>query len=97
MASDLRWRMWVCSPSDIGWERDPQVTFGAGDELVIRVLQRVAPCVKTDRHRRRWAVVREISDDGAILVCPDNQIGWRAMTSVTGPGVELTHILGAHT
>jgi 2,4-dichlorophenol 6-monooxygenase len=49
----------------------------------------------------QWQAVREIGDDGAILVRPDNHVGWRAMTSVTDPGVELTtaltHILGAHT
>jgi 2,4-dichlorophenol 6-monooxygenase len=49
----------------------------------------------------QWQAVRGIGDDGAILVRPDNHIGWRAMTSVTDPGVELTtalsRILGAHT
>lgn len=48
----------------------------------------------------QWQAVREISDDGAILVRPDNHVGWRAMTGVTDPGVELTtaltHVLGAH-
>jgi 2,4-dichlorophenol 6-monooxygenase len=48
----------------------------------------------------QWQAVREIGDDGAILVRPDNHVGWRAMTSVADPGVELTtaltHVLGAH-
>ncbi|WP_428339014.1 FAD-dependent monooxygenase [Mycobacterium sp.] len=49
----------------------------------------------------KWQAVREIGDGGAILVRPDNHIGWRAMSAVADPGVELTtalaHVLGAHT
>jgi 2,4-dichlorophenol 6-monooxygenase len=40
-----------------------------------------------------WAQVRQISDDGAILVRPDNHIGWRSPGGAPDPAGILTDSL----
>lgn len=37
----------------------------------------------------QWAQVREIADDGAILVRPDNYVAWRSMSSAPDPAATL--------
>ena len=41
----------------------------------------------------RWAAVREITDEGAILVRPDNHVAWRSMTGSESPADVLAHAL----
>jgi 2,4-dichlorophenol 6-monooxygenase len=36
-----------------------------------------------------WAQLREVGDDGALLVRPDGHVAWRARASVTDPAAEL--------
>lgn len=38
----------------------------------------------------KWQTVREIGDDGAILVRPDNHVAWRSLGSARDPLAELT-------
>ena len=37
----------------------------------------------------RWAALREITDEGAILVRPDNHVAWRSMTGTEQPVDDL--------
>lgn len=41
----------------------------------------------------QWAHVREIADDGAVLVRPDNYVAWRSMASTDDPSGALTDAL----
>lgn len=41
----------------------------------------------------RWDLLREIQDDGAVLVRPDNHVGWRSRTLPDDPVRELTRSL----
>jgi 2,4-dichlorophenol 6-monooxygenase len=41
----------------------------------------------------RWAAIREISDDGAILVRPDGHVGWRSLTGCGAPADVLANAL----
>jgi 2,4-dichlorophenol 6-monooxygenase len=36
-----------------------------------------------------WAQLREIEDGGAILVRPDNHVGWRSINETTNPADDL--------
>lgn len=38
---------------------------------------------------RRWQFLREIADDGAILVRPDNHVGWRSHEAASDPASQL--------
>lgn len=40
-----------------------------------------------------WARVREVGEDGVILVRPDKIIAWRSMHAVDDPAAELTRVL----
>lgn len=42
----------------------------------------------------RWSRVREIADDGAILVRPDNHVAWRSRGAGANPTGELAGALG---
>jgi 2,4-dichlorophenol 6-monooxygenase len=42
-----------------------------------------------------WARVREIQEDGALLVRPDNHIGWRSVLLPAGPERALRDALAA--
>ncbi len=42
----------------------------------------------------QWAHVREIADDGAILVRPDNYVAWRSMSSAGDPADILINAVG---
>ena len=42
-----------------------------------------------------WSQLRQINDDGAILVRPDNHVAWRNATASTDPVDELTRAFGA--
>ncbi|MCX2929928.1 FAD-dependent monooxygenase [Mycobacterium sp. CVI_P3] len=42
----------------------------------------------------QWAHVREIADDGAILVRPDNYVAWRSMSMTTDPVDSLVNAVG---
>ena len=37
-----------------------------------------------------WQTLREVDEDGAVLVRPDKHVGWRARSLPTDPGAELT-------
>ncbi|GAB4927786.1 hypothetical protein Mkiyose1665_10280 [Mycobacterium kiyosense] len=39
----------------------------------------------------QWAQVREIADDGAVLVRPDNYVAWRSMSSAPDPADTLVN------
>lgn len=39
----------------------------------------------------RWEAVREITDEGAILVRPDNHVAWRSMSGSENPGGALAN------
>ncbi len=39
-----------------------------------------------------WAAVRQIDDDGAILVRPDNHVAWRSSTASGSPVEELAAV-----
>jgi 2,4-dichlorophenol 6-monooxygenase len=41
----------------------------------------------------QWSAVREISDEGAILVRPDNHVAWRSHGAAADPQSELTSAL----
>lgn len=41
----------------------------------------------------RWAALREIAEDGCILVRPDAHVGWRAMAMPDNPHLELAEAL----
>jgi 2,4-dichlorophenol 6-monooxygenase len=41
-----------------------------------------------------WQRVRQIEDKGAILVRPDNHVGWRSVGSDSDPAGELTQAIG---
>jgi 2,4-dichlorophenol 6-monooxygenase len=43
---------------------------------------------------RRWQEVREITDEGAILVRPDNHVAWRSMGASVNPVGDLAGALG---
>jgi 2,4-dichlorophenol 6-monooxygenase len=43
----------------------------------------------------RWAEIRQIEPNGAILVRPDNHIAWRSMGASAHPGAALTQALKA--
>jgi 2,4-dichlorophenol 6-monooxygenase len=45
----------------------------------------------------RWAEVRQIGDDGAILVRPDNHVAWRSSGAADDPGGVLTRVFDAVT
>jgi len=40
-----------------------------------------------------WAVLREVSDGGAVLVRPDNHVAFRAPGAVPDPGKSLLDAL----
>ncbi|MEU9272525.1 FAD-dependent monooxygenase [Streptomyces sp. NPDC048251] len=40
-----------------------------------------------------WADVREITEDGAVLVRPDNHVAWRSMDAADHPAAVLTQVL----
>ncbi|QRE79504.1 FAD-dependent monooxygenase [Rhodococcus ruber] len=42
----------------------------------------------------RWNELREIAEDGAILVRPDNHVAWRSAERVTDPADELARTVG---
>ncbi|MFB8005182.1 FAD-dependent monooxygenase [Nocardia sp. NPDC056000] len=42
-----------------------------------------------------WTSIREIADDGAILVRPDQHVCWRARAAHPDPAAELRHVLAA--
>ena len=42
-----------------------------------------------------WAQVRGIDEDGAILVRPDNHVGWRSIAETTTPADELSAAVSA--
>jgi 2,4-dichlorophenol 6-monooxygenase len=42
-----------------------------------------------------WARIREVAEDGALLVRPDKYIGWRSMTLPADPGHALRQALAA--
>ncbi|QFZ86193.1 aromatic ring hydroxylase [Variovorax paradoxus] len=41
-----------------------------------------------------WARLRQIEDDGAILVRPDGHVGWRAASLPLNPGEALSKVIG---
>jgi len=41
----------------------------------------------------RWAAVREISDEGAVLVRPDNHVAWRCMGASEDPAAALANAI----
>ncbi len=41
----------------------------------------------------RWAEVRDIGDDGAVLVRPDNHVAWRSVGAHGQPQAQLRHAL----
>jgi len=43
----------------------------------------------------RWNVVRQIDDDGAIIIRPDNHVGWRSKTIAADISSELEHAFTA--
>ena len=49
-----------------------------------------ADCVDVDG---RWAAVRQITDEGAILVRPDNHVAWRSMGSSDNPAGVLGNVV----
>jgi 2,4-dichlorophenol 6-monooxygenase len=40
-----------------------------------------------------WAAVREIADDGAVLVRPDNHVAWRSMGAAANPAGVLAQVM----
>lgn len=42
-----------------------------------------------------WATLREIEDEGAILVRPDNHVGWRSFQQLQAPAEELSRAVSA--
>ncbi|MEV5302945.1 hypothetical protein [Amycolatopsis methanolica] len=42
-----------------------------------------------------WATLRKIEDEGAILVRPDNHVGWRSFRQVEAPAEELSRAVSA--
>ncbi|MFG1811948.1 FAD-dependent monooxygenase [Streptomyces sp. NPDC049040] len=40
-----------------------------------------------------WAAVREIADDGAVLVRPDNHVAWRSMGAAENPAGVLAQVM----
>ncbi|WP_328587044.1 MULTISPECIES: aromatic-ring hydroxylase C-terminal domain-containing protein [unclassified Sphingobium] len=42
---------------------------------------------------RDWEAVREIAQDGAVLIRPDQHVGWRAMTMAADPAQTLRQAL----
>ena len=40
-----------------------------------------------------WARLREVAEDGCVLVRPDAHVGWRAATAVSDPAGELRRAL----
>ena len=42
-----------------------------------------------------WARLREVAEDGCVLVRPDAHVGWRAATITTDPAGELRRVLEA--
>ena len=42
-----------------------------------------------------WARLREVGEDGCVLVRPDAHVGWRAATMPGDPGAELEAALRA--
>jgi 2,4-dichlorophenol 6-monooxygenase len=40
-----------------------------------------------------WARLREVAEDGCVLVRPDAHVGWRAATSVPEPAAELRRVM----
>ena len=42
-----------------------------------------------------WARIREVAEDGALLVRPDKYIGWRSMTLPADPEQALRQALTA--
>ncbi|MFD9908399.1 FAD-dependent monooxygenase [Streptomyces sp. NPDC059063] len=51
-----------------------------------------APYTDTDRG---WAAVREVADDGAVLVRPDQHVAWRSTGAVDKPADVLAGVLSA--
>ena len=43
----------------------------------------------------RWAATTGLARDGALLVRPDDFVGWRAETAGPDPGGDLLHALSA--
>ena len=42
-----------------------------------------------------WARLREVAEDGCVLVRPDNHVGWRSHAPVDDPEGELRRVLAA--
>ena len=69
------------------WQNAAKV---AADKLDIHIIQAAigagAPYADADG---RWQCVREISEQGALLVRPDNHVGWRSRGAARDAQAEL--------
>ena len=58
----------------------------AGHEIDVHV---IGPRQAYADHAGEWAVVKEISDTGCLVVRPDHHVAWRRFDLATDPAAEL--------
>lgn len=64
--------------------REAAERIAAEDGIELRCLA-IADGGECADAERRWTALREVAADGAVLVRPDNHVGWRAMTARADP------------
>ena len=62
---------------------------------VIRMKHGIGPRKPYQDHLGEWAGLRETRDSGAVLVRPDQHVGWRCDSLPTDPAAALRRVLAA--
>jgi 2,4-dichlorophenol 6-monooxygenase len=75
-----------------GW-RDAAMAIAARSGVALKVVSvgDGGDCVDAER---AWLRLREVNEDGAILVRPDNHVGWRSFSAQADPVAVLDDALG---
>jgi 2,4-dichlorophenol 6-monooxygenase len=61
-----------------------------GVEIDVRV---IGPRQAYADHAGEWAIVKEISDSGCLLIRPDHHVAWRSFELAADPAAELRRVL----
>ncbi|MEV0292116.1 FAD-dependent monooxygenase [Nocardia sp. NPDC050710] len=80
----------IAGPGGVGWA-EAAAAVAAELDLRIHIVRIGAGAEWADPGE--WAAAREIADDGAILVRPDQHVAWRSTGAVADPTAELSRAL----
>jgi 2,4-dichlorophenol 6-monooxygenase len=89
----------LTGPAGAPWyEAAGQVAEKFSIPITVTSIGNSAECADVDG---RWAAVRQITDEGALLVRPDNHVAWRSMSGCENPadalGNAISYILDHNT